>query len=97
MNSHGTTEQSRITDGAVTAEGALKQLKDPWLHRLVYEILKVWTTIQVLICILGYSHIMNLVSQFFLLQVPQIEERLECMLFQTAFEDFLWDWHITQC
>ncbi|CAK9076280.1 unnamed protein product [Durusdinium trenchii] len=39
--------------------GALKKLKDPWLHRLVYEILK----------------------------VPQIEERLECMLFQTAFEE----------
>ncbi|CAE7869464.1 LD [Symbiodinium microadriaticum] len=40
-------------------EAALKKLRDPWLHRLVYEVLK----------------------------VPQIEERLECMLFQLAFED----------
>lgn len=46
---------------AAHGAGALKQLKDPWLHRLVYEILK----------------------------VPQIEERLECMLFQTAFEESL--------
>lgn len=46
---------------ATHGAGALKQLKDPWLHRLVYEILK----------------------------VPQIEERLECMLFQTAFEESL--------
>ncbi|CAJ1334582.1 unnamed protein product [Effrenium voratum] len=47
----------------VKANGAsaLKKLKDPWLHRLVYEVLK----------------------------VPQIEERLECMLFQTAFEEGL--------
>jgi len=46
---------------AAHGEGALKKLKDPWLHRLVYEILK----------------------------VPQIEERLECMLFQTAFQESL--------
>jgi len=40
-------------------EAALKKLRDPWLHRLIHEVLK----------------------------VPQIEERLECMLFQLAFED----------
>lgn len=105
VNSHGTTVTNhRLSHGWGCSEAAERSVAAPLGLRDSQGVddnrspnLYPWYSV------IWYSHtlatwtIMN-PSQFFLLQVPQIEERLECMLFQTAFEDFLcWNWHITQC